>query len=187
MAGGDETLQNVDAFMADLLASWNIYTVVFATILTAYLIYPLLTWKDPDTHPYLLARQAGASPIRQSGESPVYRAIEIPYGYPLRAGLAVKDPGAPKWSSGRKGDLRDIWRQAARGPIKDDGSLAAPKGKIFTVLGREKVVEHTLDDLTRDINIIGKYVLDSGAKTAAICLPNSVEFLSSVFGKSGFR
>jgi hypothetical protein len=183
MAAGDESIQKLDAFVADLLASWNVYTLLFVAILTVYLIYPWLTWKDPDTHPFLLARQAGAAPIRQNGESPIYRAVEIPYGYPLRDGLAVKDPGAPKWSSGRKGDLRDIWRQAVRGPVKDDGSPAGAKGKIVTVLGREKVVEHSLDNLTCDINAIGKHIQESGVQTAAICLPNSVEFLTSVFGR----
>lgn len=52
----------------------------------------------------------------------------------------------------------------------------------MTVLGSEKVVEHDLDDLTREINVIGKYLHDSGAKSVAICLSNSTEFLCSFFG-----
>lgn len=179
----DQSLaEKADALVAEVFASWNIYTTVLAAILLVYLVYPLFVPKDPDIHPYLLARQAGASPIRQNGQSPVYRAIEIPYGYPLRAGLGVKDPGAPRWSSGREGDLRDIWRRAMQGPLKDDGTPDGPKGKVITVLGREKVNEHTLDDLTRGINAIGAYIRKLGATKVGICLANSVEMLQSIFG-----
>ena len=182
MAAGDTYLEKLDTVLAQLFADWNVYTTIFASTLLLFLAYPWLTWRDPDTHPFLLARQASASPVRQSGQTALYRSIEVPYGYPLRAGLNVKDPGAPKWSSGRNGDLRDIWRQTARGPVKEDGSPAGPKAKILTVLGREQVIEHDLDDITRDINVIGKYIQESNGRCVAICLANSVELLSSIFG-----
>lgn len=60
----------------------------------------------------------------------------------LNVGLNVKDPGASKWSRGRDGDLRDVWRQAIRGTT-EEGKPSA-KGKILTVLGEEKVIEHKL-------------------------------------------
>ena len=184
MAVGDAYLEKADAVLFDLFAQWSLSTTVIATLLFGYLAYAWLTWKDPDVHPFLLARQASASPIRKPGESAVYRSIEIPYGYPLRAGLGVKDPGAPKWASGRNGDIRDIWRQAARGPVKDDGTSAGPKGKLYTVLGREKVIERDLDSVTHEINAIGKYIQEAGGKKVAICLSNSVELLASVFAAS---
>ena len=182
MAAGDAYLERLDTVLLSLFAEWNIYTTLFATGLLAYLAYPWLTWRDPDTHPLLLARQASTSPVRQQGETAIYRSIEVPYGYPLRAGLGVKDSGAPKWSNGRNGDLRDIWRSAARGPLKDDGSPAGERGKIITVLGKQKVIEHDLDDLTLGINVIGRYIQESNGQCAAICLSNSTELLLSIFG-----
>ena len=183
MAAGDAYLERFDAVLIGLFAGWNIYTTVFATGLLIYLAYPWLTWRDPDIHPLLLARQASSSPIRQQGESAVYRSIEVPHGYPLRAGLGVKDPGAPKWSSGRNGDIRDIWRTAVRGQLNDDGSPTGKRGKVITVLGKERVIKHDLDDMTQGINVLGRYVRDFNGQCAAVCLSNSAELLSSIFGK----
>ena len=183
MAAGDAYLERFDTVLIGLFAGWNIYTTVFATGLLIYLAYPWLTWRDPDIHPLLLARQASSSPIRQQGESAVYRSIEVPYGYPLRAGLGVKDPGAPKWSSGRNGDIRDIWRTAVRGQLNDDGSPTGKRGKVITVLGKERVIEHDLDHMTQGINVLGRYVRDFDGQCAAVCLSNSAELLSSIFGK----
>ncbi len=183
MAVGDGLLVKLDAILNDIFAGWSLSTTIIASLLFFFLAYPWLTWKDPDTHPFLLARQATASPVRQPGESAVYRSIEVPYGYPLRSGLNVKDPGAPKWSSGRNGNLRDVWTQAMRGPLKDDGSSAGPKGKLLTVLGREKVVEHSLESITLEFNVVGKYIQDTKGKRVAVCLSNSVELLASIFGK----
>ena len=182
MAVGDNTLAKIDAYVADLFAGWDIYSTLLATALFIFLIWPLLTWKDPDVHPILLARQASASPVRQPGESAVYRSLESPQGYPLRRGLGVKDPGAPRWSSGRNGDLRDIWRQAVRGAPKEDGTPSGDKGKLYTVLGREKTITHALEDVSQEINIIGQYITEANGKTVAICLSDSVELLSAIFG-----
>ena len=183
MAASDGLLVKVDTVLNDVFAGWSLSTTVIATLLFLFLAYPWLTWKDPDTHPFLLARQATASPVRQPGESAIYRSNEVPYGYPLRSGLNVKDPGTPKWSSGRNGDLRDIWIQAVRGPSKDDGSSTGPKGKFLTVLGREKVVERSLESATLEINVIGQYISNAKSKRIAICLSNSVELLASIFGE----
>jgi hypothetical protein len=184
MAIGDTFLVRMDTALNDIFAGWSLSTTVIATLLFFFLAYPWLTWKDPDTHPFLLARQATASPVRQPGESAVYRSTEIPYGYPLRSGLNVKDPGAPKWSSGRNGDLRDIWTQAMRGLLKDDGSAAGPKAKFLTVLGRQKIVERSLESVMLEINVVGKHIRDAKGKRVAICLSNSVELLASIFGES---
>jgi len=183
MAVGDAQGEKLDSALMSLFDEWNIYTTIIATILFLFVIYPWVTWREPDTHPLLLARQAASSPVRQSGESAIYRSIEVPHGYPLRAGLGVKDPGTPKWSSGRNGDLRDIWRQAARGPVKDDGSPDGEKGKFVTILGTQKAVKHDLDDVTTDINVIGSYVRENNGECTAIYLSNSIELLSSIFGR----
>ncbi|EXJ70038.1 uncharacterized protein A1O5_07111 [Cladophialophora psammophila CBS 110553] len=176
--------ERIDATIAEFFSSWNIWTTILALTLALFLIYPVLTGREPDTHPYLLARQAQVAPIRQSGESAVYRAIDIPHGYPLRAGLGVKDPGTPKWSSGRPGDLRDIWRSAVRGAVNEEGNPTGQRGKILTVLGLEKVIEHDLEDLTLGINVIGQYVKRNNGQSVAVCLSNSVELLSSIFAGS---
>jgi hypothetical protein len=174
--------ERMDVAIAEFFSSWNIWTTILALALVAFLIYPVLTGSDPDTHPFLLARQAQIAPVRQLGESAVYRAIDIPHGYPLRAGLGVKDPGTPKWSSGRPGDLRDIWRSAARGAVNEEGNPTGEKGKILTVLGVEKVIEHNPDDLTLGINVVGQYVKRNNGQSVAVCLSNSVELLSAIFG-----
>lgn len=182
MASGNSA-EEIDAAISSFFSDWNFLSTAIVLIISLVILIPLLTAKDPDVHPFLLARQAQASLVRQPGESAVYRATEVPHGYPLRAGLAVKDPGAPKWTAGRNGDLRDIWRQAVNGPTKEDGSSAGPKGKIMTVLGREKVIEHNLDDLTIAINVIGKTVQGAGGTVVAVCLSNSVELLCAIFGE----
>lgn len=68
----------------------------------------------------------------------MYRSHASPHSMPLNAGLNVRDPGVGKWSRGRDGDLRDVWRRAAMGG--DDGA----KGKILTVLGTENIVDNKL-------------------------------------------
>ncbi|KAI9878414.1 MAG: hypothetical protein M1830_000934 [Pleopsidium flavum] len=174
-------MERMDAQLSEFLSGWSIYTTIIALVIVTWVAYPLLTSKDPDTHPFLLARQSTASPVRQPGESAIYRSLEAPHGYPLRSGLSVKDKDAPKWSSGRNGDLRDVWRQAIRGVVTADGVETGLRGKILTVLGREKVVEHNLDDLSREINVVGQYIREHSGRRVAICLPNSIELLSSIF------
>ncbi|KAI9712383.1 MAG: hypothetical protein M1820_001596 [Bogoriella megaspora] len=177
-------LEQLDAKLAELFSGWNTYTVIIGVVITIVLAYPLLTLRDPDIHPLVLARQATVAAVRQPGESAVYRSLETPHGYPLKTGLNVKDEGAPRWSIGRDGDLRDIWRQAA-GEIKSpqDGSTL-PTGKILTVFGREEVIEHSHEDISKEINIIGNQIQQHGGKRVAIYLPNSVEFLTALFASA---
>ena len=63
---------------------------------------------------------------------------------PLNSGLNVKDPGDPKWSRGRDGDLRDIWRKVVTGVVDRDGKETGQRGEILTVLGSEQVNKHKL-------------------------------------------
>ncbi|KAJ6007546.1 hypothetical protein N7540_011522 [Penicillium herquei] len=184
----DQLLNKLDTVVADILADWNIYTTIVAGLVATFAIYSLVSAKDPDVHPFLLARQSSSSPIRQSGESATYRSLETPYGFPLRAGLNVKDPGAPKWTAGRKGDLRDIWRTAVNGALNEDGSTSKARSKIYTVLGK-RAVEHSLSQVTQEINVIGHYLQKAEVKTVAVCLTDSVELLASLFAGAfyGFK
>ena len=183
MADQTPILEKLDAALSDLLAGWNIYTTIFAGILSAFAIYSVVSNKDPDIHPFLLARQSTASPIRQAGESATYRSLETPYGFPLRSGLNVKDPGAPKWTAGRRGDLRDIWKTAVRGALNEDGTTSGKQGKIYTVLGK-KLVEHSLAQVTQEINVIGRHLQKAEVKTVAVCLTDSIELLAAIFGRT---
>lgn len=135
MAGILETL---DTGITGLFGQWNAYSTGLVTLLVALISYRIVAQRDPDVHPMLLARQAYPSSVRNQNESAIYRSLAAPHGMPLNGGLNVKDPGAKKWSRGRDGDLRDIWRKAATGG--EDGA----KGKLLTVLGSEKVVEHKM-------------------------------------------
>lgn len=177
------TVSRIDAAIASFFSTGNAFTVILAGCLVIALLWPILMGKDPDIHPFLLARQAQASPVRQPGESAIYRANEVHYGYPLRKGLGVKDPGAPAWSPGRDGDLRDIWRKAAEGANDEKASSTRHKGKFLTILGRERVTEQSVDEVTQAINAIGQFIKEKGGKTVAVSLANSVELLAVVFGK----
>jgi hypothetical protein len=176
----DTLLLRLDESVTGLFGQWNLWTSAIFTVLAGFLTYQLTTRQDPDTHPFLLARQAQGSPVRQPGESPVYRSQGAPHGMPLNASLNVKDPGASKWSRGRDGDLRDIWRQAVAG-VQEDGPTKGATGRILTVLGTDKTIEHKLADITRQINLIGQHIIDQGGNRVAIYLPNSVELIATLF------
>ena len=128
----------VDAGITRLVGQWNLYTTTLATIFVVLVSYRVISIRDPDVHPMLLARQAVPSTVRNEGESAVYRSQAAPHGMPLNSGLNVKDPGASKWSRGRDGDLRDVWRKVV------EGGENGAKGRLLTVLGSEKVIEHKL-------------------------------------------
>lgn len=172
-------LQQLDGSLDQLFLCWNLYTTGIVLALVAYLFSPLFFTSEPDTHPLLLARQAAPSAVRQSGESAVYRSLEAPHGYPLRTGLDVKDAGTPKWSAGRDGDLRDIWNEASR----TRELPPAEPSRILSIKGRNKPATHELASLSREINIIGKHVLAQGGTRIAIYLPNSVELVTTLFGR----
>ena len=175
-------LEQVDSQLEQILAGWNIYTTIICLIFGIYLIYPLFYYADPDIHPLLLARQSSASPVRQPGESSTFRSLETPYGYSLKTGLNVKEAGAPKWTSGKNGDLRDVWKRAVSGPVDNDGKPTGEPGKVLTVLGKEEVVEHSFAKLSGEINAIGQHVKVHGQGRVAIYLPNSVELVVALFG-----
>lgn len=176
-------VEQIDNAISTFFASGNGWTLFLAGLLIVILIWPIVTGKDADIHPFLLARQAQASPVRQPGESAVFRANEIPYGYPLRKGLAIKDPGSPAWSPGRDGDLRDIWRRAAQGARDDKGKAVGGIGKLMTILGKQKVINHDMDQVTQAINTIGRYIQGRKGETVAVYLSNSVELLATIFGR----
>ena len=182
MAEAESFVKQLDAQLEQLFAGWNIYTTLICVGIVTYLILPIVLSKDPDTHPFLLARQATPSYVRQPGESAIFRSLETPHGYPLRSGLNVKEPNAPRWQSGKDGDLRDVWKKAVQGPTSEDGSSTGGPGKILTVLGKEKVVEHTVESISKEINALGQYLSQHGANHVAIYVPNSVESLVALFG-----
>lgn len=175
-------IQQADAQLGTLLADWSIITTILALVVASLLAYPIIYPNEPDTHPLLLIRQSTASPVRNKNESAIYRSPETPYGYPLKTGLNVKDAGAPRWAQGKDGDLRDIWREVLKGGTKGDDGKEISKGSILTVMGREEIIDHKIEDVTIEINIIGQYLKQYHAKRVAIYLPNSVEYLSTIFG-----
>ncbi|KAJ0308361.1 hypothetical protein COL5a_000739 [Colletotrichum fioriniae] len=179
----DNIMHQMDEGVSGFFGQWNVYTTALVTFLVAIVTYRIVSSQDPDTHPMLLARQAQGSPVRQPAESPVYRSHSAPHGMPLNSGLNVKDPGASKWARGRDGDLRDIWRRAATG-ASEEGKPVVGKGRLLTVLGSENVIEHQLDDITRQINLIGQHIHEQGGIRVAVYLPNSIELLVTLFACS---
>ena len=169
-------LERLDNQLSNLLSGWSLSTTLLALIIAAFVAYPIIYSIEPDTHPLLLARQSSVNPVRNKNESASYRSPETPHGYPLKTGLNVKDEGAARWSPGKDGDVRDIWRVARRGG--DNGE----KGLIMTVLGKEEIVEHDFEQLSKEIEAIGEHLKERGVERVAVYLPNSVEFLLTVFG-----
>jgi hypothetical protein len=176
----------VESTLNSLMLQWDLYSIIIVMIISGYMGYIVLTTEDPDVHPMILARQASVSRVRKSGESAIYRAPDIPEGIPLRAGLNVRYPSDPPYFQGRDGDIRSIWRKVKGEVLTRSRAPPPPKGKqvISTVLGKEQVIDHDVDELTKEIEIIGHHLATVGAKRVAVYMPNSVELLSSLFGKT---
>ena len=174
-------IYSLDKGLDDILAGWNHYTTVLVLGLILYALLLLFTYAEPDVHPFLLGRQASASSVRMPGESAVYRSLETPQGYPLRSGLNVKDADAPKWSAGRDGDLRDVWKQALK-PLKDGKDGAKQTLKITSVLGK-RTAQFTPKGLMKDMNVLGRHLQSGKTQRVALYLPNSAELLVTLFGE----
>jgi len=142
MGAGDNFLMKLDEAITGVFGQWDSYTTLIAVACITLFAYQVLNSRDPDAHPMLLARQAQASPVRQPGESSIFRSHSAPHGLPLNSGLNVKDPGDSKWSRGRDGDLRDVWRKAITGQVDREGKETGEIGRLLTVLGTENVIEH---------------------------------------------
>ena len=176
-------LQQIEDQLAKGLAEWNIYTTLLCVVTVSYFFYSIFFSPEPDIHPLLLARQSAPSRVRQPGESATFRSLDTPHSYPLRKGLNVKDPGRPKWTAGRDGDLRDIWNRAASGPVDGDGKPSGlPPGKISVILGKEEVITYDFGKLTAEVNAVGKHLQDHEGTRVAIYMFNSVELLVALFG-----
>ena len=144
MGLGDNLLLKLDQTVTGVLSEWDIYTTGIAAGLVSFLVYQVISSRDPDAHPMLLSRQAQGSPVRQEGESAVFRAPSAPHGLPLNTGLGVKDPGDSKWSRGRDGDLRDVWKRVITGELDREGKETGVRGQISTVFGTEHIVIHDI-------------------------------------------
>lgn len=144
MGSFDNLLISLDEGLAKILGDWDTYSTSIVALLVAFFAYQVFSRRDPDTHPMLLARQAQPFPLRYPGESPVYRSQSSPHGMELNTGLNVRDSTTNKWAKGRDGDLRDVWRRVASGQTDKEGNVTGGRGKILTVLGTEKVVEHRI-------------------------------------------
>jgi hypothetical protein len=140
----DNLLLKLDEAVTGIVGEWDIYSTAILVSIISFFAYQVFTSHDPDAHPMLLARQAQASPVRQEGQSAVFRSHSAPHGTPLNAGLNVKDPGDSKWSRGRDGDLRDIWRRVVTGQLDQEGKPTGEIGQLLTVLGSENVIVHDL-------------------------------------------
>lgn len=176
-------LETLDQKIAATLSDWNLYTTLIVVSIFTFLAYPIIFPTEPDTHPLLLARQASAAPVRIKNESSVYRSPEIPHGYPLKTGLNVKQPDEPRWKTGKDGDLRDVWREVLNGGQAGSDGKEIPQGSIMSVFGKKEVEEHDLKELSKQINVIGKFWKDTGDGKVAIYLPNNIEYLVSIFGE----
>jgi hypothetical protein len=178
--------ERLELLVNELVRQWNIYSIILVMAITGYMGYAILTAQEPDVHPMLLARQASVSAVRQQGESAVYRAADTPEGLPLRSGLNVRLPSDPPYSGGRDGDLRDIWRKV-KGEIPATKSKLNPppsaEQTISTVLGKEKLIDHNIEELSTEIDIIGGHLKKLGVRRVAVYMPNSVELLNTLFGR----
>jgi hypothetical protein len=148
----DNMMLKLDETVTGVLGQWDIYSTCIATVIIAFFVYQVFTRRDPDIHPMLLERQAQPSPVRNVGESAVFRSHLSPHGIELNSGLNVKDPGESKWTRGRDGDLRDVWKRIVNGHADSTGKTVAERGRIMTVLGSEQVIEHDLSWFPKHID-----------------------------------
>jgi acyl-CoA synthetase (AMP-forming)/AMP-acid ligase II len=174
-------VEQLDGAISDLFQGWNVFSTVLLVGILGFVGWVVASNADADTHPLLLARQAQASYVRQPGESAVFRSPETPHGYPLRTGLAVKPPGAPMYSAGKDGDLRDIWRRVTGEIPLEKKASSSGTATIVTVLGKEDITEHNIAGISKEIAIVGKHLQEHNAKRVAVYLPNSLEFLAVLF------
>lgn len=142
--GLDNMMLKLDETVTGIVGEWDMVTTTIAAVLISFFAYQVFTFRDPDAHPMLLARQAQASPVRQQGESAVFRSHSAPHGVPLNSGLQIKDHGDSKWARGKDGDLRDVWRRVITGALDRDGKETGEIGTIETVLGTDKIIRHNL-------------------------------------------
>lgn len=158
----------LDQTVTGILGEWDIYSTGLAAAIISFLVYQIMTTRDPDAHPMLLSRQAQGSPVRQEKESAVFRSPSAPHGIPLNSGLGVKDPGDSKWSRGRDGDLRDVWQRVVTGAVDREGKPTGVHGEISTVLGTESIVVHD----------IGKHIFPGTASMLTVVQPISHDKLT---------
>ena len=144
MGLGDDLLLKLDQTVTGVLGEWDMYTTGIAAGLVSFLVYQVATSRDADIHPTLLFRQAQGSPVRQEGESAIFRAPSAPHGFPLNTGLGVKDSGDSRWSRGRDGDLRDVWKRVVSGALDQEGKETGVRGQISTVFGTENITKHEI-------------------------------------------
>lgn len=85
------------------------------------------------------------------------------------------------YSAGRDGDLRHIWKRVTGEIPMDRNSNPGGKATIKTVLGKQEIIEHNLDELSKEIAIMGRHLKVHGATRVAVYLPNSVELLATLF------
>ncbi|CAI6305793.1 unnamed protein product [Periconia digitata] len=173
-------IDQLDSLIGDLLAGSNVYTYGLLAAIVGWIGWTIFDIQDADTHPLLLARQAQASYVRNHGESAAFRSPETPHGYALRSGLGVKPPGAPMYTAGRDGDLRDIWRRVIGEIPLERGQSSSGTANIISVFGKD-ITDHSIADVTKEINVIGKHLQDHGAKRVGLYLPNGVDFLVALF------
>ena len=174
-------LSGIDDSLGAFFSQWDTYTTLIALALAGLVAHTIFTAEDPDLHPFILQRQSAASRVRHERESAVYRASDVPEGAPLRSGLNVRRPTDPPYTAGRDGDIRDIWLKVVAGKANDGGEKPSEQ-KILTVFGREHIAEHDIGELSNEIAVIGTHIVKSGGRRVAVYLPNSVEFLGSLFG-----
>lgn len=93
----------------------------------------------------------------------------------------MKPPGTPLYSAGKDGDLRDIWRRVIGEYPLEKGATSSGTAHIMTVHGKEDLTEHKIDEITKEISIVGTHLKERSAKKVAIYLPNSLEFLAALF------
>jgi hypothetical protein len=98
----------------------------------------------------------------------------------------VRDKGAAKWSPGRQGDVRDVWRTAALGGVGEDGEHDGSKVGRFVVCHGKEGREVRMAEVTGWINAFGTWTKERKGVKVVVALSNCVEMLACVFGMVPF-
>lgn len=85
------------------------------------------------------------------------------------------------YSAGKDGDLRHVWRRVTGEIPLEKKASSSGTATLMTVLGTERISEHNIAGVSKEIAIVGKHLHEHRAERVAVYLPNSLEFLVVLF------
>ncbi|ODV88982.1 hypothetical protein CANCADRAFT_132551 [Tortispora caseinolytica NRRL Y-17796] len=117
--------------------------------------------REGDVHPHVLNHQSERGDVREKGQSPFFRSLSTPFGYPLLSGLHIRDGYYH-----RNGTMEDICKLGLKGNIREFDCRNAAIASVYEAS-----------------HAISSYIQNNchGVKKAAILFPESSANLTVTF------